>query len=189
MSVCFGVFRIFSFSRESAYNRISQGRGRPWLIKNPTPNLPMGGSWLPCPWFLPPLFFGFLWWVPGSDHRFPLAFWGGVPGRGFLLPPRPSRGLLVALFLVLFGTRNIRRFYGWSFHISNSHPGSFYGRLFPAEVLLSGLPPYFPILSNGLRPFLLPAYLPCAVVKGPFSGRPFTFLRFGSCFLWVFLAP
>ena len=165
------------------------GRGRPWLIKNPTPNLPMGVSWLPCPWFLQPLFFGFLRWVPGLDCRFPLASWGGVLGRGLLLPPRLSRGLLVAPFPVLFGTINIRRFYGQSFHISISRPGSFYGLLFPAEVLLSGLPPYFPILSIGLRPFLLLACPTCAVVEGPFSSRPFAFPRFGSRSPWVFLAP
>jgi len=43
-------------------------------------------------------------WVGSS---FSLGLLGGVPGQGFLLPPRPSRGLLVAPFLVLFGTRNI----------------------------------------------------------------------------------
>ena len=149
----------------------------------------MGGSWLPCPWFLPPLSFGFWRWVPGSDRRLPLVSWEGMLGRGFLLLPQLSRGLLVASFLVLSGTRNIQRFYGRSFHISNSRPGSFYGRLFPAEVLLSGLPPYFPILSIVLRPFLLTVCLPCALVEGPFSGRPFAFLRLGSCSPQVFPAP
>jgi len=165
------------------------GHGCSWPFKNPNPSPPMGGSWLLCPWFLPPLFFGFLRWIPGLDRRLPLLSWDGVPGRGFLLPPRLSRGLLVAPFLVLFGMRNTRRFYGRSFHISNSRPGSFCGRLFPAETLLSGLPPYSPILSHGLRPSLLLADLPCAVAAGPFSGRPFTFLRFGPRSPWVFLAP